>query len=102
MTMTLVMSMIYPSVLFFGSGKHVYGPRYHNTCFPFSRTERTLDNFYAITDRYVWFLIENGTYILCFCIVLFFLIRYSLARYTDQAVSILITFPGHFIKHLMV
>ncbi len=28
------------------------------------------------------FLIENGTYILCFCIVLFFLIRYSLARYT--------------------
>ncbi len=52
MTMTFVMSMIYPSVLFFGCLVNMY--MVHDTITPvflFSRTERTLDNFYAITRQ---------------------------------------------------
>ena len=83
MTMTLVMSMIYPSVLFFGCLVNMY--MVHDTITPvflsLAPKERWTTSMRLLTDT-SGFLIENGTYILCFCIVLFFLIRYSLARYT--------------------
>ncbi|EBR6014423.1 type II secretion protein F [Salmonella enterica] len=83
MTMTLVMSMIYPSVLVFGCLANMY--MVHDTITPvflsLAPKERWTSSMRLLTDT-SGFLIENGTYILCFCIVLFFLIRYSLARYT--------------------
>ncbi|EEJ4252257.1 type II secretion protein F [Salmonella enterica subsp. enterica serovar 4,[5],12:b:-] len=83
MTMTLITSMIYPSVLLIGCLANMY--MVYETIMPIfisvAPEERWTSSMRLLTDI-SGFFINNGLYLSVFCILVFFIIRYSLPRYT--------------------
>lgn len=83
MIMTLITSMIYPSLLIIGCLANMY--MVYRNIMPIFRSvapeERWTTSMRILTDI-SGFFINNGFYLSAFCILLFFVIRFSLPRYT--------------------